>query len=51
MKKFKDLKEKIVNNNKFINDTDKLTSIVNEFKGLSATSKVNEYINNRIMPI
>lgn len=51
MKKFKDLKEKIVNNNKFINDTDKLTSIVNEFKGISATSKVNEYINNSIMPI
>lgn len=50
MKKFKDLKEKIVNNNKFINDTDKLTSIVNEFKGISATSKVDEYINNSIMP-
>lgn len=51
MKKFKDLKEKIGNNNKFINDTDKLTSIVNEFKGLSATSKANEYINNSIMPV
>lgn len=42
MKKFKDLKEKINNNNKFINDTDKLISIVNDFKGLSATSKANE---------
>lgn len=51
MKKFKLLKEKIINKNKFINDTDKLTSIVNEFKGLSATSKVNEYINNGIMPV
>lgn len=51
MKKFKNLKEKIVNNNKFINDTDKLTSIVNEFKGISATSKANEYINNSIMPV
>lgn len=38
MKKFKDLKEKINNNNKFINDTDKLISIVNEFKGVSPTS-------------
>lgn len=51
MKKFKDLKEKIRNNNKFINNTDKLISIVNEFKGLSATSKANEYINNNIMPV
>lgn len=51
MKKFENLKEKIVNNNKFINDTDKLTSIVNEFKGISATSKANEYINNSIMPV
>lgn len=51
MKKFTNLKEKIVNNNKFINDTDKLTSIVNEFKGISATSKANEYINNSMMPV
>lgn len=51
MKKFKDLKEKINNNNKFINDTDKLISIVNEFKGLSATSKANDYVNNRVMPV
>lgn len=51
MKKFKDLKEKISNQDKFINDTDKLISIVNEFKGLSATSKANGYINNNIMPV
>ena len=51
MKKFKDLKEKIINNNKFINDTDKLISIVNEFKGVSPTSKANEYINNKVMPV
>lgn len=51
MKKFKDLKEKIINNNEFINDTDKLISIVNEFKGVSPTSKANEYINNNIMPV
>lgn len=51
MKKFKDLKEKISNDNKFINDTDKLISIVKEFKGLSATSKANEYVNNRVMPV
>lgn len=51
MKKFRDLKEKISNDNKFIYDTDKLISIVNEFKGLSATSKANEYINNKIMPV
>ena len=48
MKKFKDLKEKISNDNKFIYDTDKLISIVNEFKGISATSKANEYITNNI---
>lgn len=51
MKKFKDLKEKISNDNKFIYDTDKLISIVNEFKGLSATSRANEYITNNIMPV
>lgn len=51
MKKFKDLKEKIINNNKFINDTDKLISIVNEFKGVSPTSKAKEYINNKVMPV
>lgn len=51
MKKFKDLKEKINNNNKFINDTDKLISIVNEFKGLSATSKALDYVNNNVMPV
>lgn len=51
MKKFKDLREKINNKNEFINNTDKLISIVNEFKGLSATSKANEYINNGIMPV
>lgn len=51
MKKFKDLKEKIVNNNKFINDTDKLISIVNEFRGLSATSNAMDYVNNGVMPV
>lgn len=51
MKKFKDLKEKINNNNKFINDTDKLISIVNDFKGLSATSKALDYVNNNVMPV
>lgn len=51
MKKFKDLKEKISNNNEFINDTDKLISIVNEFKGVSPTSKANDYINNSVMPV
>lgn len=51
MKKFKDLKEKINNNNKFINDTDKLISIVNEFKGVSPTSKALDYVNNNVMPV
>lgn len=51
MKKFKDLKQKINNDNKFINDTSKLISIVTEFKGLSATSKANEYVNNKVMPV
>ena len=51
MKKFKDLKEKIVNDNKFINDTDKLISIVNEFKGVSPTSKALDYVNNNVMPV
>lgn len=50
MKKFKDLKEKINNNNKFINDTDKLISIVKEFKGVSPTSKALDYVNN-VMPV
>ena len=51
MKKFKDLKEKIINNNEFINDTDKLISIINEFKGLSSTSKALDYVNNNVMPV
>lgn len=51
MNRFKDLKEKISNDNKFIYDTYKLISIVNEFKGLSATSKAEEYITNNIMPV
>jgi hypothetical protein len=51
MKKFYDLKEKINNNNEFINDTDKLTSIVNEFKGLSSTSKALDYVNKKVMPV
>lgn len=51
MKKFKDLKEKISNDNKFINDTDKLINIVNDFNGLSATSKAMEYVNNKVMPV
>ena len=51
MKKFKDLKEKINNNNKFINDTDELISIVKEFKGVSPTSKALDYVNNNVMPV
>lgn len=51
MKKFKDLKEKIINNNEFINNTDKLISIVNEFKGVSSTSKALDYIRNNVMPV
>lgn len=51
MKKFKDLKEEVINNNKFINDTDKLVSIVNEFKGVSPTSKALDYVNNNVMPV
>ena len=51
MKKFKDLKEEIINNNKFINDTDKLVSIVNKFKGVSPTSKALDYVNNNVMPV
>lgn len=51
MKKFKDLKNKINNNNEFINDTDKLISIVNEFKGVSSTSKALDYVNNNVMPV
>lgn len=51
MKKFKDLKEKINNNNKFINDTDKLISIVKEFKGVSSTSNALDYVNNNVMPV
>lgn len=51
MKKFKDLKEKIINNNEFINDNDKLISIINEFEGLSPTSKALDYVNNNVMPV
>lgn len=51
MKKFKDLKEKIINNNEFINDNDKLISIINEFKGVSPTSKASDYVNNNVMPV
>ena len=51
MKKFKDLKEVIINNNKFINDTDKLVSIVKEYKEVSRTSKALDYLNNNVMPV
>lgn len=51
MKKFKDLKEKIINNNEFINDNDKLISIINEFKGVSSTSNALDYVNNNVMPV
>lgn len=51
MKNFKDLKEKINNNNKFINDTDKLINIVKEFKGVSPTSKALDYVNKKVMPV
>lgn len=51
MNKFKDLKEKINNNNQFINNTDYLKSLLDEYKGISATSKALDYVNNGVMPV
>lgn len=51
MKNFKDLKEKINNNNQFINNTDYLKNLLNEYKCISATSKALDYVNNGIMPV
>ncbi len=39
MKKFKDLKEKINNDNQFINNTDYLKTLLDDYKDISATSK------------
>lgn len=51
MNKFKDLKEKINNNNQFINTTDYLKNLLDEYKGISATSKALDYVNNGVMPV
>lgn len=51
MNKFKDLKEKINNNNQFINNTDYLKNLLDEYKGISATSKALDYVNNGVMPV
>lgn len=50
MKNFKDLKEKINNNNQFITNTDYLKNLLNEYK-ISSTSKALDYVNNSIMPV
>lgn len=51
MNKFKDLKEKINNNNQFINNTDYLKNLVEDYKNISATSKALDYVNNSVMPV
>lgn len=51
MNKFKDLKEKINNNNQFINNTDYLKKLLEEYKHISATSKALDYINGGVMPL
>ncbi len=51
MNKFKDLKEKINNNNQFINNTDYLKNLLYEYKNISATSKGLDYVNNSVMPV
>ena len=51
MNKFKDLKEKINNNNQFINNTDYLKNLLDDYKNISATSKALDYVNNNIMPV
>lgn len=51
MNKFKDLKEKINNNNQFINNTDYLKKLVVEYKNISATSKALDYVNDGVMPV
>lgn len=51
MNKFKDLKEKINNNNQFINNTDYLKNLLEDYKNISATSKALDYVNNSIMPV
>lgn len=49
--KFKNLKEKIKNNNQFITDTDYLKKLLVEYKDVSDTSKSLDYVNNNIMPL
>ena len=51
MKKFKDLKEKINNDNQFINNTDYLKTLLDDYKDISATSKALDYVNNSVMPV
>lgn len=51
MNKFKDLKEKINNNNQFINNTDYLKNLLVAYKDISATSKALNYVNNGVMPV
>lgn len=51
MNKFKDLKEKINNNNQFINNTDYLKNLLEDYKNISATSKALDYVNNSVMPV
>lgn len=51
MNKFKDLKEKINNNNQFINNTDYLKNLLDDYKNISVTSKALDYVNNGLMPV
>lgn len=51
MNKFKDLKEKIRNDNQFINNTDYLKNLLVDYKDISATSKALNYVNNGVMPV
>lgn len=51
MNKFKDLKEKINNNDQFINNTDYLKNLLDDYKNISVTSKALDYVNNGLMPV
>lgn len=51
MNKFKDLKEKITNNDQFINNTDYLKNLLDDYKNISVTSKALDYVNNGLMPV
>lgn len=51
MNKFKGLKEKINNNNQFIDNTNYLKNLLYEYKNISATSKGLDYVNNSVMPV